>query len=113
VLLAFPLTFLFLRLVGSYWSYFGMGSSGGNGFALLFWYAPVTLASFLGVSGLTCFALWVRTAGGLKIFIAGVVSMIAAFVLGFSLEVWRTADYPTSVQGGVLHFLWSFVKRLV
>jgi hypothetical protein len=109
LLAAFPLTFLFVMLVANYWDQYEIGELGGNSFALLFLYAPVSFAAFLGTA-LVGFLLLrrVRLGPWVAAFLS-CIGMALLFIGGFACEVWRTADYPTQIQTPIGVFLKDFV----
>jgi ABC-type dipeptide/oligopeptide/nickel transport system permease subunit len=111
VLAAFPLALLYMMLVASYWHHYDIGSSGGNGFALLIFYGPGSLAIFLAISifgwpVLRRFHVGVR----LTTFFV-LLAMLLALVICVTYEVRRTADYPTNVRTPFGEFLRDFVRN--
>lgn len=107
---AFPLTFLFINLVGSYWKYWDMGSSGGNGFALLFLYSPRMLVIFLVIAILMPFLLS-RILARWQLTVVSIGSLLLVFVAAFLIEVWRVLDYPGVRTGSMGGFLFQYMRK--
>jgi hypothetical protein len=82
-------------LIRAYWRFQGYGSSAPNGFALIVIAFPVALLVFW-IAGLILARSSLRLGSGRSVvWNAVVAAMIVLFVLGFSLEVWRTSHLPT------------------
>ncbi len=111
LLAAFPLALLFIMLIGAYWYHYEMGSSGGNGMALLFLYAPASLAAFIWTA-IVVFLLLRRVHLGpwLAAFFA-CIGMAFTFVGAFAYEARRTADYPTHIHTPLGEFLKDFARK--
>jgi MFS family permease len=106
-------TILFLHLLTSYWSFFQMGSAGGNGMALLFLALPLSLVLF-GITGVL--ADRVARRSGWKPGVRRAVTVMALFCT-FALLFWgetvRTKDYPqeNGEPAQVSDFLRSYIAR--
>ena len=89
------MTSSFVHLVASYWHYFRMGTSGANGMAVFYVLIPVALVCFTATAML-CHRRNVRHNAGWKSeLLRTVVALTFAYGMLFSIEVARTADYPT------------------
>jgi hypothetical protein len=95
LLLAIPLTLIYISLIGSYWTYWDIGFVGANSVILLFFYTPIILTIFVAV-GLTLPKLIVRWRARkwLK-FLVNLTGMLSILIMALLFELWRMRDYPT------------------
>jgi hypothetical protein len=98
------LTLLFLNLVGSYWSFWKMGTPG-NGLVLLFFYAPVILTLFSATSAIALNVASRLVHKQWQILLISFACMVFLFIAAFFLEVWHLRDYPRFKEGGMSEFL--------
>jgi hypothetical protein len=109
-LATFPLTFLFLRFIGIYWSYYRLGTQV-NGLVLLFLYAPITLFLAIGIVNLAWKYLrgigknpWLRACLVLLI-------LLLVFMGGITIEVFKTADQRVAPERTFSDFLVYFIHQ--
>jgi hypothetical protein len=109
-LATFPLTFLFLRFIGIYWSYYRLGTQV-NGLVLLFLYAPITLFLAIGIVNLAWKYLrgigknpWLRACLVLLI-------LLLVFMGGITIEVLKTADQRVAPERTFSDFLVYFIHQ--
>ena len=107
------LTFSLAHLIASYWTYFSMGTAGGNGLALVYVVWPIAMVSFV-LTALLCHRWCARHSTGWRLELLSTF-LALAIVYGalFSIEVVRTRDYPTESGNPVnpMAFLRNYVSR--
>ena len=105
-------SWLFVRLIGSYWGFYDIGSSGPDGFVLAYLYAPGSLV----VLSVVVLAVWLlcgwRGWGAWTALFLCSVAMLALVIGAFSCQVWFGADHSAEVQVGTGEFLRAFFRDL-
>ncbi len=108
----YAFSWLFVRLVGSYWNFYELGSAGPDGAALQYVYVP---GSLLGCSAVTfiiwCLCGWGRS-GAWTAMLLSLGAMLVLLSGAFACQVWFTTGDATEAQPGIGAFLQAFFHTL-
>lgn len=95
----------FFRVLALYWWFFDIGSSGLNGFVLLYGVLPMVIVLGALVPLIYTYRLHRTIRRASVVFLRPILLSLGLFSLLFILEVLRTHNYPGEARGSVFDFV--------